>query len=203
MLLVSISLGVIMALGLGISKKVEETQVTAPEVTVPMNSSAPTFPVPNVIPRRASVRETIDSPETLKDIDALYNKNKATFSPIQGNMGHYNPETLYPINTEGRFGEQSTGGDREGDGSMHVNAIVPKNSLAVIHTHPYGEQAQTSSDDETVANTLQRPNYALSGNALWVAEPGNKEPRKVANLSYKKGHLQYGWLPVPIPEPGK
>lgn len=180
---------------------------TPPEVKIEPEQDKSPMPWLNirpVMPRRASVRETIDSPEILAGIESLYKSNLSSFSPIQGNMGHYSPEVLVPIDVEGHLGSRTEGkSSREGDGSMHVNARVPKSSIAVIHTHPYGEKPETSSDDETVANTLQRPNYALSGNAIYVAEPGNKESRKVADLKYKNGHLIYDWKDVPIPEPAK
>jgi hypothetical protein len=187
---------------------IPEEEVPAPEVPIETSEQSPLpwLRTKPVMPRRASLRETIDDPKTLAGIESLYKKAIPSFSPLQGGGVASNsraPEILTPIDVEGNVGGMTMGeGERSGDGSMHVSARVPRKSMAVIHTHPYGQKPETSGDDETVANTLQRPNYAISGNAIYVAEPGQKNSRKIADLKYKNGHLTEDWdKNIPIPEP--
>lgn len=192
-----------MAVGLGRPLVNTEEEVEAPEVSPPINKP-PAFPITTILPRRASVREMIDSPNTLAGIESIYHHAQPSFSPMQRNNSQRWPEILTSISPEGAVGNEQHGATtRDSEGNMHAKGSIPSNAIALIHTHPFGQEQMPGPDDEATATRIQRPNYAMSENALWVAEPGNKNPRKVADLSYKNGHLKYGWLPVPIPEPGK
>lgn len=192
-----------MAIGLA-RTQVNPEEEAAPDVAMPVEKAPPMPWMHDVIPgpRRANLRETIDDPVTAAGINSMYKDAANSFSPLQGMGSRRYPEILSPIDVQGRLGQGSTGeGQRDPNGEMHAKSSIPYGSLAIIHTHPQGQDPRTSPGDENAANQLQRPNYAMSSNAIWAAEPNNPNPVPVANIEMKKGQLQYKWRPMVNPKP--
>jgi len=193
-----------MAVGLG--KVKPEEGVEPPAVTPSVQQQASMFPVRPVMPRQASYRELVDTPEMASGINRLYKSAQPSFARQTGQ--NRLPEILEPIGTSGTLGA-STEGDRNqmSSGGMRTIAAIPNDSLGIMHSHPYGEAPQPSDQDYVTAKKLNRPNYEISANELYVAEPdsGNRNnPTKIADLRYNKGQLQYNWNPnIPIPKPEK
>jgi len=109
----------------------------APQMrTMDEGGDVPVNPVEPVMPRRASVRETIDSPETLRGISSMYREAQPSFARQTGSTRM--PEILEPISNSGKLGS-TTEGDRNimPNGGMRTLAAVPNDSLGVVHSHPY------------------------------------------------------------------
>ena len=140
-------------------------------------------------------RDYLDNPASLNGLNQLYKAaGPSLFMVPQG--AQQQPEKLVPIAQDGSFGQTSTGGGRDGKGAMHATATIPSDSQAIIHTHPAGQNPQPSADDYATATKTGKPNFVMSGSAIYVAMPGGstKNPVKVADIKPGKGgKLAINW----------
>jgi proteasome lid subunit RPN8/RPN11 len=63
---------------------------------------------------------------------------------------------------------------------------------AIIHTHPKGTDPHPSDADVQIAKKTGIPNYELSQNQLWVANPDGSTA-KVADVEWKNNDLSIKW----------
>ena len=142
-----------------------------------------------VMPRMATGRDYLDNPASLEGLSKLYSAaGPSLFMAPQS--GRQQGEKLVPIAQSGQFGATSTGDDgRDDSGKMHATATIPSDSQAIIHTHPAGQDPMPSDDDYATATKTGKPNFVMSGSAIYVAMPGGsrKNPVKVADISHGKG----------------
>ena len=133
-------------------------------------------------------RDYLDNPASLNGLNQLYKAaGPSLFMVPQG--AQQQPEKLVPIAQDGSFGQTSTGGGRDGKGAMHATATIPSDSQAIIHTHPAGQDPLPSDADYATATKIGKPNFVMSGSAIYVAMPGGsrKNPVKVADIKPGKG----------------
>ena len=147
------------------------------------------------MPKMATGRDYLDNSASLNGLNQLYKAaGPSLFMVPQG--AQQQPEKLVPIAQDGSFGQTSTGGGRDGKGAMHATATIPSDSQAIIHTHPAGQNPQPSADDYATATKTGKPNFVMSGSAIYVAMPGGstKNPVKVADIKPGKGgKLAINW----------
>ena len=140
-------------------------------------------------PHMATGRDYLDNPASLNGLSMLYQAAGASlFMKLPTSAA--TPEKLVPIDQSGHFGMISTGDrGRDQDGAMHVTTSIPTDSQAIIHTHPAGQNPQPSAEDYATATKTGKPNFVMSGSAIYVAMPGGdvKHPVKVADISQGKG----------------
>jgi hypothetical protein len=76
--------------------------------------------------------------------------------------------------------------------SAKSSVTVHPGDKAIIHTHPDNTDPKPSPADAAIAKQFGIPNYELSKNQLWVANPdGTSE--KVADVEWKNGELSIKW----------
>lgn len=71
---------------------------------------------------------------------------------------------------------------------MHDNIAVYPNTAGIVHSHPISSVAYPSGPDIDIARQVKRPNYVLSQNALWMADPSG-QVQQIANIQYKDGQM--------------
>lgn len=71
---------------------------------------------------------------------------------------------------------------------MHDNIAVYPNTAGIVHSHPISSVPYPSGPDINIARQVKRPNYVLSQNALWVANPDG-QVQQIANVQYKDGQM--------------
>lgn len=189
----------------------------APDMPVlPMDAKGPQLPsARGLMPElKAGPRDYLDRPGTIADMEKMYRESTSSFAP--GRQGMNTAEHIVPLDKAGRFGSDSAKDfAHTGEGNRTTGAI-PRDSMAAIHSHPYGSRPEPSGDDYKMAEKLGAPNFEMSSNAIYVAQPGGskKPPIKVADISPDKGgHLKINWAkdnptitdiepPVPVYDDG-
>src|ERR1700728_3777942 len=153
---------------------VADEDLRAPEVlmdsTEKMKSPMPWLDVHEMGPElKATPRDYLDRPSTLAQIRQMYSDSGSTFAPSK--LGIDMPERIVPIDKQGNLGSNSSSStERDSAGGNRTSARVPRTSMAVIHSHPYGTGPQPSDADYDAAKKLNAPNFELSQGAIYVAE---------------------------------
>jgi len=117
--------------------------------------------------------------------EAVYAQmNKLYDSARPSYMGMNKFEHSFTVNKDGSVTDITTS---KTDKSNAVT-VTPGTTDAIIHTHPYGGDPHPSPGDFDVAKTAGCPNYELSRDELWVANPDGTQA-KVGDVSWKHGEI--------------
>jgi len=63
---------------------------------------------------------------------------------------------------------------------------IPKNVIAVVHTHPVQRDSKPSSADITMAKRLNIHVYIVSRKGLWISKPNGEISRLMDNSRFKE-----------------
>ena len=166
------------------------TGATNPSIADALGTTKPEMP------KMATGRDYLDNPASLDGLNKLYSAAGPSLFLPPAQFAGKRGERLVPIAQDGSFGATSSGNDqRDSDGGMHVTTSIPTDSQAIIHTHPAGQNPQPSADDYATATKIGKPNFVMSGSAIYVAMPGGdvKHPVKVADIKQRGGKLNIKW----------
>jgi hypothetical protein len=111
-------------------------------------------------------------------------------------LGKAMPEVIVGIDKEGNLSANaSTAVELDSAGGNRTTAIVRRDVIAVIHTHPYGTGPMPTDADYRIADTLHVPNFELSAAALYVAMPQSHKAVYVAEVRSSHGRIIIKWEP--------
>jgi hypothetical protein len=176
---------------------IEGLSADAPDVDLP-TSPAPDLarllvPRSSQAPRMATPREYLDHADGQDALESLYKAAIGSFVPA--GRGMVGVEHLLTLDRNGKPTaiSQSAPGDTRG---MH--AAIPNDAQAIVHSHPASAQMVPSPQDYLTATKVNKPNFILSRNALYVAMPGTdpntSKHTKVADvIAGKGGRLNIRW----------
>lgn len=111
----------------------------------------------------------------------LYDKAGSSF------MGQNSEEHSFTVDANGNPSEITTSKRERGN-----TVTVTKGDQAIVHTHPKSGKPEPSEGDIAVAKRTGIPNYSLSKNELWVANPDGSTAH-VADVQWKHGQLDIKW----------
>jgi hypothetical protein len=124
-------------------------------------------------------------------LEKLYGSATMSFAPHSPDKA----ERLIALDKDGNGGPMTTS---TAGNVRSVDAVIPKSSQAIIHTHPSTASEVPSPEDYRTATKAGKPNFVMSGSAIYVAMPG-MDPQttqhiKVADISpAKHGKLNVKW----------
>ena len=152
--------------------------IPPPGLPLPTGAAFPALPmVKPVMPRFNPFNEAIANRLT-----ELYKTALPSFAGLS-QMQRDN-EYAFIYNNGGNPGTVSTS---HPPGMKDRIAVYP-NTAGIIHSHPITSVAYPSGPDIEIAKKNKMPNYVLSQNALWMANP-NGQIQQIANVQYKDGQL--------------
>jgi len=138
----------------------------------------------------AAKHAVITSPAVHAQMVAAYKQAQPTFRPkITATAGTLIPHNEYSftVDKDGKPSGVVTSGTEDKN-----TVVVPDGAQAVVHTHPSADHPYPSDADIAYAKSTGVPDYVISSNELWVANPdGTSE--KVADIEMKHGDLQIKW----------
>jgi len=138
----------------------------------------------------AAKHAVITSPAVHAQMVAAYKQAQPTFRPkITATAGTSIPHNEYSftVDKDGKPSGIVTSGTNDKN-----TVVVPDGAQAVVHTHPSADHPYPSDADIAYAKSTGVPDYVISSNELWVANPdGTSE--KVADIEMKHGDLQIKW----------
>jgi HK97 family phage portal protein len=125
----------------------------------------------------------IKSPEVNAQVTKLYASASTSFH------GHGSDKIEHSFTVDGAGNPREIQSSHD---SAKSSVTVHPGDKAIIHTHPDNTDPKPSPADAAIAKQFGIPNYELSKNQLWVANPdGTSE--KVADVEWKNGELSIKW----------
>jgi len=155
------------------------------------DAPAPVAPTPDKTAPPTSTSEVPQNlfpeltPQVQDRMQELYTAAAPSFNTSSMNVEH-----SFTFNQFGNPGRISTSNQRN-----HNTITLYGNEKGIIHSHPLGDDPRPSGDDINVAKKAKIPNYVLSKNQLWVADPSGKT-RQVATVTYKDGRINLQPIPA-------
>ena|ERR1700723_990443 len=132
----------------------------------------------------------LKTPVVHAQMTELYKQAHHTMMPQLGGVQTPRAEYSFLINKDGTVTPVETSGTNN-----HNTMTITPDTAAIVHTHPLGTDPKPSDvpgGDTTVSKDNGIPNYALSLDALWVANTDGTVTH-VADVSWKHNDLVIKW----------
>ena len=138
----------------------------------------------------SKAQQFLQTPAVHAQMNDLYKNAQHTFfpQPHVGPNAAPHEEYSFTVNKDGSVTPVV---------SSHTNdknavTVTPGETQAIVHTHPLGTYPSPGDGDVPAAEAAGCPNYVLSVDELWVANPDGTKSM-LADVSFKHGNLEFKW----------